>query len=433
MTKLKKINIVTLGCSKNLVDSEVLMKQLSNSGFEVVHDANSNDAGTVIINTCGFIGDAKEESINMILEFVEMKKKGGISQLYVMGCLSERYKNDLATEIPEVDQFFGKFEMDRILESLQSKIDKQLLVQREITTPKHYAYLKISEGCDRTCSFCIIPQITGKHQSKSIEQIVEEATLLVEQGVKELILIAQDLSYYGIDLYKKRSLDILLDKISDIKGVEWIRLHYLYPANFPFEILPVMKQKSNICNYLDIAFQHISDNMLSKMRRNITKQATYELINNIRTELPDICLRTSLLVGHPGETEQDFEELKQFVSDIQFERMGVFSYSHEEDTYSYRNYEDDISEEIKQARHNELMELQQTISLSKNIEKIGKHFNVIIDRKEGIYYVGRTEFDSPEVDNEILIEHLHLKLGEFYLVEVVSAGEFDLYCKIIVK
>ncbi|MBE9468552.1 MAG: 30S ribosomal protein S12 methylthiotransferase RimO [Bacteroidetes bacterium] len=431
--KNKKINVITLGCSKNLVDSEVLLEQLIANNLTVEHNSNNTDFDTVIINTCGFINDAKQESIDLILDYAKAKKQGIINNLFVMGCLSERYKDELKNEIPEVDEYFGSNNLKDILNSIGVDYKKELIGERLLTTPKHYAYLKISEGCDRTCSYCAIPLMRGKHKSKTIETVVAEAEFLVKQGVKELILIAQDLSYYGLDIYKKHKLPELLTKLSDIKGVEWIRIHYTYPANFPYAILDVMSEKDNVCNYLDIAFQHISDNMLNLMKRNITKQETYDLITRIRNTVPNIAIRTTLLVGHPGETEQDFEELKQFVKNVRFDRLGVFTYSHEEDTYAYKNYEDNIPENVKQQRSDEIMEIQRQISQELNSNKIGKQFNVIIDRQEGDYYIGRTEFDSPEVDDEVLIskENNKIKIGDYYIVEITSSDDYDLYAKFV--
>ncbi|RLD55721.1 MAG: 30S ribosomal protein S12 methylthiotransferase RimO [Bacteroidetes bacterium] len=431
--KFKKINVITLGCSKNLVDSEVLLKQLKANNLIVEHNSNNTGFDTVIINTCGFIDDAKQESIDLILDYANAKKQGLINNLFVMGCLSERYKDELKNEIPEVDEYFGSNNLKDIINTFEIDYKKELIGERLLTTPKHYAYLKISEGCDRTCSYCAIPLMRGKYKSKTIETVIAEAEFLVKQGVKELILIAQDLSYYGLDIYKEHKLAELITKLSDIKGVEWIRIHYTYPTNFPYDILNVMSEKDNVCNYLDIAFQHISDNMLNLMRRNITKQETYDLIMRIRETVPNIAIRTTLLVGHPGETEQDFEELKQFVKDVKFDRLGVFTYSHEEDTYAYNNYEDDITEAVKQERADKIMEIQQQISQELNSNKIGKYFNVIIDREEGDYFVGRTEFDSPEVDDEVLVlkENFEIKIGEFYKVEIISSDDYDLYAKFI--
>ena len=431
--KVENINILTLGCSKNRVDSEVLMKQLAENGYNVAHEADDLEFNTdiIIINTCGFIGDAKEESIETILNYIEVKEDGIIDKIIVFGCLSERYKKELKKEIPEVDAWFGKFELAEMLKYFKSK-EKPFIPNRILTTPSHYAYLKISEGCDRTCSFCAIPLITGKHKSKTIEQLVAETQSLVKMGVKEIILIAQELSYYGIDIYKKQMLAPLMDELAQIQGVEWLRIHYTYPASFPFDILPVMAKHKNICNYMDIALQHISNNMLSLMKRNVTKAETYNLISEFRKQVPNINLRTTLLVGHPGETEQDFEELKQFVKDIRFERLGVFEYSHEEQTYAYNNYNDDVPADVKAARAAEIMDIQQQISLELNTQKIGETCKVLIDRKEGVYYIGRTEYDSPEVDTEVLINSdKKLQIGKFVFVKIIDADEFDLFADTI--
>ncbi len=423
-----KINIFTLGCSKNRVDTEVLIKQLQENGHVVEHESPENGFDTILINTCGFIGDAKEESIETILNFTEAKKEGLIDKVLVFGCLSERYKEELIKEIPEVDAWFGKFELSEMLYFLGSKSFTGLNPIRTLTTPSHYAFLKISEGCNRTCSFCAIPKITKGHNSRSIEDLVNETKQLIKQGVKEIILIAQDLSYYGIDLYKKQMLAPLMEELAQLEGLKWLRIHYTYPASFPMDILPVMAKYDNICSYMDIALQHISDNMLKLMRRNITKAETYKLIQQFRDQVPGITLRTTLLVGHPGETEEDFEELKQFVSDVKFERLGVFPYSHEEDTHSYINYSDDIPQEVKDRRAGELMELQQQISLEHNQNKIGSIHKVLIDRKEGDYFVGRTESDSPEVDGEVLITaNKPLILGNFYNIQITEADDYDLY------
>lgn len=424
----KKVNIFTLGCSKNRVDTEVLMKQLVENGFSVSHESEKEKFDYVLINTCGFIGDAKEESIETILNFTQAKEEGNIKNIIVFGCLSERYKDELKKEIPEVDAWFGKFELKEMLSYLLVDIQPKLMPNRIITTPGHYAYLKISEGCDRTCSYCAIPKITGAHKSKPIEDLVEETKGLVKMGVKEVILIAQDLSYYGIDLYKKQMLAPLMEQIAQIPGVQWLRIHYTYPAKFPIDILPVMAKHKNICNYMDIALQHISDNMLTLMRRNVTKEQTYDLIRNFREQVPGMALRTTLIVGHPGETELDMEELKQFVSDIRFERLGVFEYSHEENTYAFDHYKDDIPAEVKAERAAAIMELQQQIALEQNQSKIGETFKVLIDRREGEYYVGRTEFDSPEVDNEVLISSVKkMQVGNFAYVKITEADEYDLF------
>lgn len=436
MTKKKKdykgtVDVVTLGCSKNLVDSELLMRQFDALGYKVRHDADKPDGDIVIVNTCGFIGDAKEESINTILQFAERRKKNKLDKLFVMGCLSERYQKDLESELPEVDKFYGKFNYTNILTDLGQEFRADLRLERSLTTPSHYAYIKISEGCNRMCSYCAIPLITGRHRSRPMEDIEEEVKKLVSNGVKEFHLIAQDLSSYGLDKYKALKLPELVERISDIPGVEWIRLHYAYPTQFPYDILRVMRERDNVCKYLDIALQHISDNMLKRMRRNITKEQTYELIRRIREEVPGIHLRTTMLVGHPGETDADIEELKEFLKFAKFERMGAFTYSNEEGTYAYDNYADDIDEEIKQERLNDIMSVQQSISLHINQSKIGTKLKVMIDRIEGDNYVGRTEFDSPEVDPEVLIPvgTDDIRIGEFYLTEITDASEFDLYGK----
>lgn len=429
----KTIDIITLGCSKNLVDSEQLMRQLEVAGYSVTHDSDSPEGEIAVINTCGFIGDAKEESINMILEFAQRKEQGGLKKLFVMGCLSERYLKELSVELPQVDKFYGKFNWKGLLQDLGKAYHDDLYIERTLTTPRHYAYVKISEGCDRKCSYCAIPIITGKHVSKPVEEILSEVRYLVSQGVKEFQIIAQELTYYGIDLYKRQMLPELIEQIADIPGVEWIRLHYAYPAHFPLDLLRVMRERSNVCKYLDIALQHISDNMLSRMRRQVTKKQTYELIEQFRREVPGIHLRTTLMVGHPGEAEEDFEELKEFVRRVRFDRMGAFAYSEEEGTFAAEKYEDSIPHEVKQARLNELMDIQQSISAELGERKVGQRLKVIIDRKEGDYYVGRSEYDSPEVDPEVLIkaDEATLRIGEFYRIEVVSADDFDLYAKLL--
>lgn len=427
------IDIITLGCSKNLVDSEKLMKQLELNGYRVTHDSENPQGEIAVINTCGFIGDAKEESVNMILEFCQAKEEGRLKKLYVMGCLSERYLKDLQVEIPQVDKFYGKFNWNELLADLGKTYHSEYAIERYLTTPKHYAYLKISEGCDRKCAYCAIPIITGKHVSRPMEEILDEVRLLVAQGVKEFQVIAQELTYYGIDLYKKQMLPQLIDQMAEIPGVKWIRLHYAYPAHFPQDLFRVMREHSNVCKYMDIALQHISDNMLQRMRRHVTKEETYALIEQFRHEVPGIHLRTTLMVGFPGETEQDFEELKEFVRHARFERMGAFAYSEEEGTYSARHYKDDVAEEVKQRRLDELMAIQQEISNEQCHAKIGKEFQIIIDRREGEYYVGRTEFDSPEVDPEVLVkdEGKILHIGSFHRVKVYDADDFDLYAEII--
>ena len=431
--KRKTIDIITLGCSKNLVDSEHLMRQLEESGYHVTHDTEKPKGEIAVINTCGFIGDAKEESINMILEFAQAKEEGNLEKLYVMGCLSGRYLKELAIEIPQVDKFYGKFNWAELLLDLGKAYHEELHIERTLTTPKHYAYLKISEGCDRKCSYCAIPIITGKHVSRPMEEILDEVRYLVNKGVKEFQIIAQELTYYGVDLYKKQMLPELIERISEIPGVEWIRLHYAYPAHFPTDLFRVMRERPNVCKYMDIALQHISNSMLEKMRRHVTQEETYQLIEQFRKEVPGIHLRTTLMVGHPGETEEDFEELKEFVRKARFDRMGAFAYSEEEGTYSAQNYSDDIPEEVKHRRLDELMAVQQEISADLTHAKIGKEFKVIIDRKEGDYFIGRTEFDSPEVDPEVLIkdEGQNLVIGSFYQVKVYDADDFDLYATLI--
>ncbi|MEZ7935757.1 MAG: 30S ribosomal protein S12 methylthiotransferase RimO [Paludibacteraceae bacterium] len=426
--KKNTVDIITLGCSKNLVDSEQLMRQFDVLGYNVRHDAENPDGEIVIVNTCGFIGDAKEESINMILQLAERKRELK-NKLFVMGCLSERYLHDLETEIPEVDKFYGKFNYVDILKEIGQEYRADLKLERTLTTPPHYAYIKISEGCNRTCSYCAIPIITGRHRSRPIEDIEKEVKLLVDKGVKEFQLIAQDLTYYGIDRYKKSKLAELVERLSDIQGVGWIRLHYAYPAHFPYDVLRVMRERENVCKYLDIALQHSSDHMLGVMRRNFTSAQTYELIDKIRSEVPGIHLRTTMLVGHPEETEQDFEELKEFVRWARFERLGAFAYSHEEGTYAHKNYTDNIPDETKQQRLGELMDIQQRIAAEINAAKTGSILKVIIDRKEGDYFIGRTEFDSPEVDPEVMIpaDTRGVKVGEFYQATIVDATDFELF------
>ena len=423
------VDIVTLGCSKNLVDSEQLMRQFDALGYKVRHDAENPDGEIVIINTCGFIGDAKEESINTILQFADLRKQNKIGKLFVMGCLSERYVKELSSEIPEVDKFYGKFNYNNILTDLGQEYRADLRLERTLTTPNHYAYIKISEGCNRTCSYCAIPIITGKHRSRPMEDIENEVKGLVSKGVKEFQLIAQDLSYYGQDRYKTLKLAELTERLSDIPGVEWLRLHYAYPAHFPYDLLKLMRERDNVCKYLDIALQHVSDNMLKQMRRNITKDQTYKLIERIRTEVPGIHLRTTLLLGHPGETEADVEELKEFIQKARFERLGAFAFSNEEGTFAYKTYKDDVPEEIKHRRVDEIMSIQQGISAEINQAKIGKTLKVMIDRVEDKYFVGRTEFDSPEVDPEVLIpiSKRGVVEGQFYQAKIVDATDFDLY------
>lgn len=429
--KKQKINVVTLGCSKNLVDSEVLLNQLSMDGFEVVHDSNEN-SDIVVLNTCGFIGDAKEESVNTILQFVDAKSRGSVEKLYVMGCLSERYKADLQNEIPEVDKYFGKFDLKALVGELKATYRPEFIYERKITTPSHFAYLKISEGCNRVCAFCAIPGMTGKHHSRSIEDLVKEAKYLAKNGVKEILLIAQDLSYYGIDLYGKGMLAELILKIEEIEGIEWIRLHYLYPTKFPMDILPLFRSVPKLCKYIDIPLQHSSNNVLKDMLRQVTTEETETLLKKIKEEVPGIAIRTTMLVGHPGETEEDFEQLKDFVKRHRFDRLGAFAYSHEEGTYGYKKYEDIIPDDVKNARVEELMAVQQIISSQLSAARVGQTLKVIIDREDDEFYVGRTEFDSPEVDGEVLIsKDIKLKKGQFYMIEITGAEEFDLYGKVV--
>ena len=427
-----KVDIITLGCSKNLVDSEQLMRQFVANGYTGEHDPHKINGEIVVVNTCGFIGDAQEESINMILELGEQKQKGRIGKLFVMGCLSERFLKDLEKELPEVDRFYGKFNWKELISDLGKSYHQELATDRVLTTPRHYAYVKIGEGCNRTCSYCSIPIITGAYQSRPMDEIVDEVRGLVAQGVKEFQMIAQDLTFYGLDRYKRMALPELVERVSDIPGVEWIRLHYGYPSHFPYDLLPVMRERDNVCKYMDIALQHISDPMLKMMRRNITKAETYELLERMRREVPGIHLRTTLMVGHPGETEQDFEELIRFVKDIRFERMGAFAYSHEEGTYAYQHYKDEIPQEVKQDRLDYLMRVQEGISADVNASKVGQTFRVIVDREEEDFYVGRTQYDSPEVDPEILIsKDTPLSPGSFYQVKVIDAQAFDLYGKVL--
>ena len=427
--KKNKINVVTLGCSKNVYDSEVLMGQLRASNKEVVHEEEGN---IVVINTCGFINNAKEESINTILEFVQKKEEGLVDKVFVTGCLSERYKPDLQKEIPNVDEYFGTTELPGLLKALGADYKHELIGERITTTPKNYAYFKIAEGCDRPCSFCAIPIMRGKHRSTPMEDLVTEAEKLAAKGVKELILIAQDLTYYGLDLYKKRNLAELLRKLAKVEGIEWIRLHYAFPTGFPMDVLEVMRTEPKICNYLDIPLQHISDSILKSMRRGTTKAKTTKLLEEFRAAVPEMAIRTTLIVGYPGETEEDFQTLKQWVKEMRFERLGCFTYSHEENTHAY-NLEDDVPEEVKMDRANQIMEIQSQISWELNQQKIGQEFKVVIDRKEGGYFVGRTEFDSPDVDNEVLInaEEGYLRTGEFCTVKITAAEDFDLYAEVV--
>lgn len=432
--KKNKINVVTLGCSKNVYDSEVLMGQLKASGKDVTHEATNNEANIIVINTCGFINNAKEESVNTILEYVDRKENGLVDKIFVTGCLSERYKPDLEAEIPNVDQYFGTTDLPILLKALGADYKHELLGERLTTTPKNYAYLKIAEGCDRPCSFCAIPLMRGKHVSQPIEKLVKEAEGLARDGVKELILIAQDLTYYGLDLYKKRNLAELLENLSKVEGIEWIRLHYAFPTGFPMDVLDLMKREPKICNYIDIPLQHIADNVLKSMRRGTTYAKTTKLLKDFRAIVPEMAIRTTLIVGYPGETQEDFELLKNWVKEMRFERLGCFTYSHEENTHAYL-LEDDVPQEIKQERANEIMDIQAQISWELNQEKIGQTFRCIIDRKEGNQFIGRTEFDSPDVDNEVLIDatKYYLKTGEFADIQIYDATEFDLYGSPITK
>jgi ribosomal protein S12 methylthiotransferase len=427
--KKNRINVVTLGCSKNVYDSEILMGQLKANGKDVVHEEDGN---IVVINTCGFINNAKEQSVNTILEFMQKKEAGEVDKVFVTGCLSERYKPDLQKEIPNVDQYFGTTELPGLLKALGADYKHELIGERLTTTPKNYAYLKIAEGCDRPCSFCAIPLMRGKHKSTPIEEIVIEAEKLAAKGVKELILIAQDLTYYGLDIYKKRNLAELLEALVKVDGIDWIRLHYAFPTGFPMDVLDVMKREPKVCNYLDIPLQHISDSILKSMRRGTTKEKTTKLLKEFRAKVPEMTIRTTLIVGYPGETEEDYQTLKQWVKEMRFERLGCFTYSHEENTHAF-NLEDDVPQEVKQERANEIMEIQSQISWELNQTKIGKEFKVVIDRKEGDYFVGRTEFDSPDVDNEVLIDatKIYLKTGEFTTVKITDAADFDLYGEVV--
>jgi ribosomal protein S12 methylthiotransferase len=427
-----KVNIVTLGCSKNQVDSEVLLTQLRGNGIDTVHEANADDSNVVIINTCGFIDNAKQESIDTILRYVDAKDEGIVDKVYVTGCLSQRYKDDLEKEIPEVDAWFGTRDLSRILKTFRADYKQELVGERILTNPGHFAYLKISEGCDRPCSFCAIPLMRGNHVSRPIEELVLEARNLARAGTKELLLIAQDSTYYGLDLYKKRNLADLLRHLSDVEGIDWIRLHYAFPAGFPMDVLEVMAERPNICKYLDIPLQHGATEMLQLMRRGITREKTEQLLSTIRDRVPGIGIRTTMIVGHPGETEKHFQELMDFVDRSRFERLGVFTYSHEENTYAH-TFEDSVSDELKQSRMDQVMELQQGISLELNQQKVGKIFKVLVDRKEGGQYIGRTEFDSPEVDNEVFIESPdnYLRIGDFIDVRINDASEFDLTGQVV--
>lgn len=427
----KRIDVISLGCSKNLVDSERLFKQLELSGFQAFHNSDNVDGDIVIINTCGFIGDAKEESINTILTYAEAKNEGRIKELYVMGCLSERYRDDLLAEIPEIDRIYGKFDWVNIVSDIIKRNPATMPYDRVITTPSHYTYLKIAEGCNRFCAFCAIPLITGRYKSRPIEEILEEVRRLVGKGVKEFNVIAQDLSFYGLDIYKRLALPELIDRMAEIDGVKWIRLHYAYPSEFPYEILDVMARHSNVCNYLDIALQHINDDVLKNMRRHITKEETLALIRTIREKVPGIHIRTTLMVGFPGETEDAFNELKEFVREAKFERMGAFAYCEEDDTYAAKNFSDSIPQEVKESRLEEIMTIQEDVALESNQSKIGKTMTVVIDREEPDYFVGRTEFDSPEVDPEVLIDKDdRLTVGNFYDVEITDALPFELMARL---
>jgi ribosomal protein S12 methylthiotransferase len=425
--KKTKVNIVTLGCSKNLVDSEVLLTQLRGNGIDATHESREDDASVVVINTCGFIDNAKQESVDTILRYVDAKEEGIVDKVYVTGCLSERYKEDLQKEIPEVDAWFGTRDLSRLLKVFKADYKHELVGERILTNPSHYAYLKISEGCDRPCSFCAIPLMRGKHISRPMEELVLEARNLAKNGTKELLLIAQDSTYYGLDLYKKRNLAELLNRLSDVEGIDWIRLHYAFPAGFPMDALDVMAQRSNICNYLDIPLQHASSKMLQLMRRGTTREKTEQLLSTIREKVPGIAIRTTFIAGHPGETEEDFQELMDFVEKSRFERLGIFNYSHEENTHSH-SFTDDVPDEVKQERADAVMELQQGISLEINQSKIGKTFKVLVDRQEGGTFIGRTESDSPEVDNDVIIESKdnYLRIGDFVQVKINAASEFDI-------
>lgn len=431
--KKNKVNVVTLGCSKNLVDSEVLMGQLKANKFDVEHEGTSDDHQIVIINTCGFVDNAKQESIDTILRYVQAKKDGDVEKVYVTGCLSERYKKDLEKEIPEVDAYFGTRELPKILKTLKADYKHELVGERLLTTPQHYAYFKISEGCDRPCSFCAIPLMRGKHVSVEMDELVNRAKTLAAKGTKELLLIAQDLTYYGLDIYKKRELANLVAKLSDVEGIDWLRLHYAFPSGFPMEVLDIMKTRSNVCNYLDMPLQHISDNMLTSMRRGITKQKTIDLVNKIRDKVPGIAIRTTLIAGYPGETEKDHEEMLNWVSESKFERLGIFTYSHEENTHAHL-LKDDVSEKVKRKRADAVMAVQQEISYKLNQQKVGQTYKVLFDRKEGDYFIGRSEFDSPDVDNEVLVKAVgdtFVRIGDFANVKITEANDFDLYGDLI--
>jgi ribosomal protein S12 methylthiotransferase len=427
-----KVNVITLGCSKNIVDSENIITQLRGNDYEVTHESEKEDANIVIVNTCGFIDLAKEESVNTILEYAEIKNKGGIEKLYVTGCLSERYKNDLEQEIPEVDAYFGTLELPGLLAKLNADYKHELIGERIITTPQHYAYLKISEGCNRTCSFCAIPLMRGKHISQPIEALVKQAENLAKHGVKEIMLIAQELTYYGLDIYKERALPALLRALSDVEGIEWIRLHYAYPSKFPTEIFDVMAELPKVCNYLDIPLQHANDAVLARMRRQITRKETTDLVKLAREKVPGIAIRTTLLVGFPGETDDEFEDMVDFVKEMEFERVGVFQYSHEEDTSAYE-LEDDVPAEVKAERASKIMEVQQDISFEKNEAKVGQTLKVLFDRKEGEFFIGRTESDSPEVDNEVLVKAAtnYVRIGDFAEIKIIEASDYDLFGEVV--
>lgn len=429
--KKNKVNVVTLGCSKNVFDSEILMSQLKANKFEVEHEAKQDDSEIVIINTCGFIGEAKQESINTILRYVDAKNEGQVDKIYVTGCLSQRYKDDLEKEIPEVDAYFGTRDLPRLLKTLKADYKHELVGERLLTTPSHFAYFKIAEGCDRPCSFCAIPIMRGKHRSTPIEDLVQQAESLAAKGVKELMLIAQDLTYYGLDIYKKRALAELLDRLADVEGIEWIRLHYAFPTGFPLDVLDVIKNRSNVCNYLDMPLQHGSTRILKAMRRGTTREKTEELVHIIRDKVPGIAIRTTLISGYPGETEADFEETYKFVENMRFERLGVFTYSHEENTHAF-NFEDDVPEVVKRERADAIMELQSGISYDLNQRHVGQVRKVLFDRVEGGYFIGRTEFDSPEVDNEVLVpvKDNYVRVGDFAPIYITSADHYDLYGKL---
>jgi ribosomal protein S12 methylthiotransferase len=430
--KKNKVNVVTLGCSKNIFDSEVLMAQLKANKFEVEHESSQDDSEIVIINTCGFIDNAKQESIDTIIRYAEAKAEGAVDKVYVTGCLSERYKDDLEKEIPEVDAFFGTRDLPRLLKTLKADYKHELVGERLLTTPSHYAYFKIAEGCDRPCSFCAIPIMRGKHVSTPIEDLLIQAKSIVAKGVKEIMLIAQDLTYYGLDIYKKRALADLVNQLADVEGLDWIKLHYAFPSGFPMDVLDVMVARPNVCNYLDMPLQHGSTKVLKDMRRGITREKTEELVNEIRAKVPGIAIRTTLIAGYPGESEAEFQEMYEFVEKMRFERLGIFTYSHEENTHAH-NFEDDVPEDVKRSRADQIMELQSGISYELNQDKIGKTFKVLFDRAEGEYFIGRTEFDSPEVDNEVLVKKAdtYVRIGDFAMVEITSADHYDLFGKVI--